>query len=150
MAISHIPGSIGHNFTPEYQISGVPYTRSGRIDENTVQDENNDPVITIVNNDSDQAQNIFILEFPKITQWLQFYAPAGINPKVYFSKKDAANKKNGITVSASEFTDVFRIRCVNIYFHNDDNAKDLGIIAGLTAINRTEFTEVIETFLENQ
>ena len=62
MAISHIPGSIGHNFLPEYQISGVPYVRSGRIDENTVQDENNQPVITVVNNDGDVAQNIYILE----------------------------------------------------------------------------------------
>ena len=25
MAISHIPRSVGHNFTPEYQISAIPY-----------------------------------------------------------------------------------------------------------------------------
>lgn len=150
MAISHIPGSIGHNFLPEYQISGIPYTKSGRIDTNTVQGADNQPVITVVNNDADEPQDIFILEFPKITQWLQFYSPLGVSSKVYFSKKDAANKKNAINVAATEFTDVFRIRCVNIYFHTEDNAKDLGIIAGLTAINRTEFTEVVETFLENQ
>ncbi len=32
MAISHIPRSVGHNFTPEYQISAVPYMRSLTID----------------------------------------------------------------------------------------------------------------------
>ena len=150
MAISHIPRSIGHNFLPEYLISGIPYVKSDRIDSNTVQDENNDPVVTVVNDDEGDPQNIYILEFPKITQWLQFYSPAGISSKVYFSKKDAANKRNGIKVSEEEFTNVFNIRCVNLYFHDEDNAKNLGIIAGLTTINRTEFTEVVETFLENQ
>ena len=28
MAISNIPGSVGHNFTPEYQISAIPYIKS--------------------------------------------------------------------------------------------------------------------------
>ena len=145
MAISHIPRSVGHNFLPEYQISAVPYVRSGVI--NTY--DNGSP-LTIANSEGDD-QTVFVVEFPKITQWLQFKSgeEAGEEPFIYFSSKDAANKSNRIELDANR-TYPLDIRCVNLYFHNEDNAKQLEIIAGLTSIDRKEFTNMIETFLEGQ
>ena len=141
MAISHIPRSVGHNFTPEYQISAIPYVRTGKI-------ANYDNGTTLsVNNSGGQAQTIFVVELPKISQWLQFKASAGLS--VYFCKEDAANKKNGIVLDTSR-TYPLDIRCVNLYFHDDDDQKDLEILAGLTSINRQEFTDVVETFLGAQ
>ena len=141
MAISHIPRGVGHNFAPEYQISAVPYVRTGVI--NTY---DNGTTLTVANS-SNVNQTIYVVEFPKITQWLQFKAAAGLS--VYFSSKDAANEKNGIVLNTNR-TYPLDIRCVNLYFHNDDNAKSLEIVAGLTSIDRQEFTNVIETFLEAQ
>ena len=139
MAISHIPASIGHNFTPEYQISAVPYIRTGAI--NTY---DNGTTLTVANT-LGANQTIFVVELPKISQWLQFNAGGVLS--VYFCKEDAANKKNGIELSTTR-THPLHLRCVNLYFHDDDNAKSLEIVAGLTSIDRTEFTDVVETFLE--
>ena len=141
MAISHIPRSVGHNFAPEYQISAIPYIRTGEI--NTY---DNGTTLTVADGNGDN-QTIYVVEFPKITQWLQFKAEEALS--VYFSSKDAANEKNGIVLNTSR-TYPLDIRCVNLYFHNDDNAKELEIVAGLTSINRQEFTNVIEAFLEAQ
>lgn len=132
MALSHIPRSVGHNFTPEYQISAIPYVRSGLI--NTY--DNGNPV-----------NNVYIVEFPKITQWLQFKAAAALT--VYFSQADAQAETNGILLDTSR-TFPLDIRCVNLYFNNNDNAKSLEIVSGLTTIDRKEFTNVVETFLEAQ
>ena len=136
MAISHIPRSVGHNFLPEYQISAVPYIRSGVI--NTY--DNGSP-LTVNNN------QVFVVEFPKITQWLQF--KAAVNLSVYFSAKDAEAGNNGIPLDTNR-TYPLNIRCVNLYFNTADNAKSLEIVAGLTTIDRSEFTSVVETFLEGQ
>lgn len=139
MAISHIPGSIGHNFVPEYQISAIPYVRTGLINS-----YDNGTTLTVANS-SDVDQTIYVVELPKISQWLQFKASAALS--VYFSSEDAANKKNGIVLTTTR-TYPLNIRCVNLYFHDDDDAKNLEIVAGLTAIDRKEFTNVVETFLE--
>ena len=142
MAISHIPRSVGHNFLPEYQISAIPYVRTGVI--NTY---DNGTTLSVNRDLDNAAQIIFVVEFPKITQWLQFKASAGLS--VYFSSKDAANQKNGIVLDTNR-TYPLDIRCVNLYFHDDDDGKSLEILAGLTTIDRSEFTSVIETFLEGQ
>jgi hypothetical protein len=136
MAISNIPGSVGHNFTPEYQISAIPYIRSGVI--NTY--DNGTPLI--VNND-----DVYVVELPKITQWIQFKAAAALS--VYFSKTDAQSGKNGIVLNTDR-TFPLDIRCVNLYFNDIDGGKELEIVAGLTSIDRKEFTNVVETFLEAQ
>jgi hypothetical protein len=136
MAISNIPGSVGHNFTPEYQISAIPYIRSGVI--NTY--DNGTPLI--VNND-----DVYVVELPKITQWIQFKAAAALS--VYFSKTDAQSGKNGIVLNTDR-TFPLDIRCVNLYFNDDDDGKELEIVAGLTSIDRKEFIDVVETFLEAQ
>lgn len=139
MAISHIPRSVGHNFAPEYQISAVPYVRTGAINS-----YDNGTTLTVANS-SNVNQTIYVVELPKITQWLQFKAAAGLS--VYFCAEDAANKKNGIVLDTTR-TYPLSLRCVNLYFHDDDDAKNLEIVAGLTSIDRSEFTDVIETFLE--
>lgn len=134
--ISNIPRSVGHNFVPEYQISAIPYIRTGDI--NTY--DNGDPLV-------ENGVNVYVVEFPKITQWLQFKAGAGLS--VYFSEKDARAGANGIILDTSR-THPLNLRCVNLYFNTADNAKSLEIVAGLTTINRREFTDVVETFLEAQ
>ena len=137
MAISHIPRSVGHNFLPEYQISAIPYTRDGVI--NTY--DNNSPLTV-------NGNTVYVVEFPKITQWLQFKASVD-NTYVYFSAKDAEAGSNGMTLDTNR-TYPLNIRCVNLYFNDSDDEKTLEILAGLTAIDRSEFTSVVETFLEGQ
>ena len=128
MAISHIPRSVGHNFTPEYQISAVPYMRAFTINSLT-----------------DEGNNVRSFEFPKITQWLSLKADGAMS--VYFCKEDAQAQGNGMSVSTS-FSYPMRIRCTKIYFHTDDNAKNIEVRSGLTVIDNEEFSNVVETFLE--
>ncbi len=139
MGLASIPRGVGHNFTPEYQISAVPYIRTGAINS-----YDNGTTLT-VKNASNADQTIYVVELPKISQWLQFKAAEALS--VYFSSKDAANKKNGMVLGTAR-THPLKIRCVNLYFHDDDDAKELEIVAGLTSIDRNEFTNVVETFLE--
>ena len=134
MAISHIPRSVGHNFAPEYQISAIPYVRSGAI-----KDYNITKTKAVGNN------TVYVVEFPKITNWLQFKAGAELS--VYFCAEDADAGNNGIVLDTNR-TYPLDIRCVNLYFKDADDAKTLEIVAGLTSIDRKEFTDVVETFLE--
>ena len=137
MAISHIPRTIGHNFVPEYQISAIPYIKSGVI--NTY--DNGSPA----QYDGDGV-NIWTVELPKISQWLQFKT-SGASVTVYFSKNDAKSQVDGISIGANTITRIMKIRCVNLYFNNANQTHELEIRAGLTSIDRSEFTNVIETFL---
>ena len=130
MAISHIPRSVGHNFTPEYQISAVPYMRAFTINSLT-----------------DEGNNVRSFEFPKITQWLSLKASDAMS--VYFCKEDAQAQGNGMSVSTS-FSYPMRIRCTKLYLNTIDNAKTIEIRAGLTVIDKEEFSNVVETFLEKE
>jgi hypothetical protein len=87
-------------------------------------------------------------EFKKITQWLQFKT-VGQTTKVYFGRKEAANSTtNCLDLIDSEETLILPIRCVNIYMPDATTANQtMHIRAGLTVIDRSEFTEMIETFL---
>jgi hypothetical protein len=188
MAISNIPRSVGHNFTPEYQISAVPFfalnsdadrvvvnINTGKIvaTVNPVNDDNlgddiwtridptlndndlkaNNLAATIVSNLNNGYKVIRKYEFKKITQWLQFKQPALDNAndriKIYFSRSEAGSQSNNcIELSGNESTLVLPIRCVNIYMNDVVLANlNLQIRAGLTSIDRSEFTEVVETFL---
>ena len=136
MAISHIPRSVGHNFVPEYQISAIPYMRT----------------LTVNADLNNEQNNIRSFTFPKITQWLSFKTAAGVSVTVYFCKEDAVAKKRGLVVNA-ETTFPLNLRCTKIYFNNTGNAggdanKAIQVRAGLTAIENSEFNEVVETFLE--
>jgi len=132
MAISHIPRSVGHNFTPEYQISAIPFMKT----------------ITIGVALEDEGDNIRSFEFPKITQWISFKTSVALS--VYFCKEDAQAGLNGIELN-NETTFPFRLRCTKLYFLNTalaDQGKTLSIRSGLTVIGKEEFSGVVETFLE--
>lgn len=184
MGLASIPSGVGHNFTPEYQISAVPFNAkntdadrfiitkaTGKIvgtvteadgdgdltddtwtrtdaslTDNDLKDNNANPA-TVSNLDSAYAV-IRKYEFRKITQWLQFKT-VGQATKIYFSRKEAAaGSTNCIELAATETTSILPIRCVNIYMPDATVANQtMHIRAGLTAIERTEFTEVVETFL---
>lgn len=87
-------------------------------------------------------------EFKKITQWLQFKT-VGQATNVYFSRNEAASATtNCLELANSEETLILPIRCVNIYMPDATTANQtMHIRAGLTSIDRSEFAEMIETFL---
>jgi hypothetical protein len=147
MAISHIPRSVGHNFVPEYQISSVPYNKTSADTTSLVVTTATGAIVPAGNADDDDKTAIERLDFPKITQWIQFKTLVGGQIKVFFSRKDAAaNNNNCINLSENEETYPLRLRCTSLYFINNPN-DNLQIRAGLTSIDRSEFTEVVETFL---
>ena len=144
MAISHIPRSVGHNFAPEYQISAVPFNKRSNQTTSIVVEKATGKVVNV----NPDADNITVkkINFPKITQWIQFRAVSAVN--VYFNRKDAAigQGNNCIKLLAGESTYPLSIRCTSIYFESVV-AGDLEIRAGLTSIPSSEFTEVVEAFL---
>tara|TARA_Y100001937_G_C6935288_1_gene247837 strand:- start:49 stop:495 length:447 start_codon:yes stop_codon:yes gene_type:complete len=145
MAISHIPRSVGHNFAPEYQISAVPYNKTSANTTSLVVLTNTGAIVPGGDAGDPDKTAIKRLDFPKITQWLQFKATGAI--KVFFSRKDAAaNNNNCINLSANETTYPLNLRCTSLYFVSNP-VDNLQIRAGLTSIESSEFTEVVETFL---
>jgi hypothetical protein len=141
MAISHIPRSVGHNFAPEYQISAVPYFVDA--DGGTV--IRADAEGKVVNAGETQIEEV---KLPKISQWLQFNNQSGATVKVYFSRKEAVagNAGKGIIVATGITTRPLRIRCTTLYFKHNVEAN-FHIVTGLTSIDSSEFTEVVEAFL---
>ena len=140
MAISHIPASIGHNFTPEYQLSAVPFFIDA--DEGTSIGVNAQGKVV-----DSGGTDIKEVKLPKISQWLHFKNASGSPVTVYFSRKEArGGTSKGIVVQAGEITRPLRIRCSSLYFVNGVSAN-FHIIAGLTAIPGKEFENVVESFL---
>ena len=80
-----------------------------------------------------------VIELPKISRWIQFLPNNSI--KVAFSRKDIAE---GRFIDFDFNSYPLEIRCTNLYF---DAAPTGKILVGLTSIDRSEFTEVVETFL---
>ena len=150
MGLASIPRGVGHNFTPEYQISAVPYSRTTDQSERIVVKDADGSIVVGGNPAAPGAGNTTIrrILFPKITQWIHFKADAANAVNVYFSKKDALTPttNNSLKLAAAEETLPLRIRCAAVYFI-DGVANNLQINAGLTAIQSEEFTEVVETFL---
>ncbi len=138
MGLASIPRGVGHNFTPEYQISAVPYLIDANGGVNIKVDANGgiDPA----------GSNIHKIELPKISQWLQFQNQTGGDVKVFFSRKEAVTDGKHILVKNGVTTFPLHLRCTNLYFAAGGHAN-FHIVAGLTAIDRLEFTEVVETFL---
>ena len=184
MAISHIPRSVGHNFTPEYQISSIPYvvdlssdlvdtffiqknagggnpaklvghseTNTGFVHTHGVVPDIDIFVDTsgdgIIQDNEKNANNlnagfslvtVKTLKLPKISRWIQFL-PSGNGIEVAFSRSDIL-LDNFLKYTSNSYQ--LEIRCTNLYFDSERNGK---IIIGLTSIDRSEFTEVVETFL---
>jgi hypothetical protein len=148
MGLSSIPRGVGHNFTPEYQISAVPYSRTTDQSERIVVKDADGSIVIGGNPALPGAGNTTIrrILLPKISSWIQFTATSAVN--VYFSKKDALTptSANSLTLEAAESTLPLKIRCSTLYFI-DAVANDLQINVGLTTIESSEFTETVETFL---
>lgn len=86
-----------------------------------------------------EAIEVKIVELPKISRWIQVLPENG-DIELGFSKSDIAKDKF-ITYSAESYP--LELRCTNLYF----KAIDGKVLAGLTSIDRSEFTNVVETFL---
>ena len=177
MAISHIPRSVGHNFAPEYQISSVPYVidldGGNNVTTKKYIERDSDKLIVAETTPAGDAGNavtslgkiliedLFVdvgdqtvgglkggftvtdavkqIELPKISRWIQFHpSGAGIDVKFGRTRSDSVLFKDSISYP-------LEIRCVNLYFGDNTVGK---ILVGLTSIDRSEFTEVVETFLE--
>ena len=82
-----------------------------------------------------------VIELPKISRWIQFLPLPNNSIKVAFSRKDIAE---GRFIDFQSDSYPLEIRCTNLYF---DAAPAGKILVGLTSIDRSEFTEVVETFL---
>lgn len=86
-----------------------------------------------------ESIEVKIVELPKISRWIQILPSAG-NIDLGFSKSDIAKDKF-ITYSSDSYP--LELRCTNLYF----KAANGKVLAGLTSIDRSEFTNVVETFL---
>jgi hypothetical protein len=142
MAISYIPRSVGHNFAPEYQISAVPYF----VDANEGTSIRSDALGKVVDAGGTEIKEV---KLPKISQWLQFNNETAGTVKVYFSRKEAVAgnaASKGIIVASGVTTRPLKIRCSTLYFVNNV-AGNFHIVAGLTSIDSSEFTNVVEAFL---
>ena len=106
-----------------------------------------------------EAVEVKVIELPKISQWIQFVPALANNVGIVvgFSRKDIhlgntiqfldnSKPEPGNDDAQSMFYPVpLRIRCTNLYFTTTGIAGKL--LVGLTSIDRSEFTEVVETFL---
>lgn len=147
MAISSVPYTVGHNYVPEYQISALPYNKTVADSSQIVVEAASGAIVPNGDPQNPGAGNVVIekIDFPKITKWLQFKSNLAV--KVFFNRKAAAsNNSECIELDASETTYPLEIRCTSLYFVSGAD-NDLQIRAGLTTINRSAFSEVVETFL---
>ena len=133
---------VGHN-----EIQNGLVTTNGKVpDIDIFDDDNGDGVIQnsekLANNLKAGFTQVTVktLKLPKISRWIQFLPAAG-GIEVGFSRSDVSLDKF-LTYTNDSYP--LEIRCTNLYFDAQANGK---IIAGLTSIDRSEFTEVVETFL---
>lgn len=125
--------TVGHNFMPEYQISAIPYVLN-----NTIQN-----ISTTENYD---GTDYAVVKLPKISNFIKLKTSSA-TLKVYFSRNDVVADRNFILLKQDENNDVLNLRVVNIYFNSAQSINNIQLIAGLTAIDRKEFEEMVETFL---
>ena len=109
-----------------------------------------------------EAIEMKVIELPKISQWIQFIPTIGDanGIEVGFSRADIhlSNTINFLdnsrptpqgadadSVQSMFYPMPFKIRCTNLYFTTTGIKGKL--LVGLTSIDRSEFTEVVETFL---
>lgn len=104
-----------------------------------------------------EAIEVKVVELPKISQWLQFVPTVGNanGIEVGFSRTDIHLSKtiqfldnsipNSGAVQSMFYPMPYKLRCTNLYFTTTGIEGKL--LAGLTSIDRSEFTEVVETFL---
>lgn len=135
----------------------------GRVEDSVLFEDVTVKTVEGLNDTFSTTNAVQIVELPKISSWIQFLPKTGNANGIEFafSRKDILNF-GGDTGNIIKVTDNFNpannlvqnqfylkplnIRCTNIYL---TSAGDQGkILVGLTTIDRSEFTEVVETFLE--
>ena len=84
-----------------------------------------------------------VVKLDKVSQWIQIQSPDATAMSLAFSRKDAANA-NLVVVNANSDSYPLNLRCVNIYLPDTITAGT--ILAGLTAIERVEFDNIVEKF----
>lgn len=135
---------------------GFVTTNGEALDTDIFNDTNNPPAG--IQDDEKLADNlkqgfsrveVKKIELPKISQWIQFLpTPANaVGIIVGFSKTDIAkaNTLQFLDTNTVKPPVPFRIRCTNLYF--TDTGLNGKLLVGLTSIDRSEFANVIETFL---
>ena len=86
-----------------------------------------------------ESIEVKVVQLPKISRWIQVL-PSGGAIQLGFSKADIAKDKF-IEYASDSYP--LELRCTNLYF----KAANGKVLAGLTSIDRSEFTEVVEKFL---
>jgi hypothetical protein len=144
--------------------AGVDLVKSfGRVEDDVLFDDVSDRTVDGLKATFSATGVVQMIELPKISNWIQFLPKTGNANGIEFafSRKDILNA-GGNTGNIIKVTDNFNpgndsvqnqfylkplnIRCSNIYLTtNGDQGK---LLVGLTTIDRSEFTEVVETFLE--
>ncbi len=136
------PKSGGPNHVAEYQLSSIPYALNGAVSA-----IDNGTNLTVNRTSDNQAQTIFVVEFPRVTRWIYIRAQGAA--KIYFSSQTAADQTRGLSLAANETTPRLEMRVKKLYVHNADNAVVLNIMAGLTTVDAVEFEGHIEHFIDN-
>ena len=126
----------GPNFTPAYQLSGVPYvTSSAGAHINATPVEIEFPFVTRffeVTNTSDQVMRVG-------------FSSNGVNGRASAEEKTDL-RNHYLIVSGGVTTGRLELRCKNLFFRAETNAKTVGfsLIAGLTGIE--QFPPLTGTF----
>ena len=111
---------------------------------------------------SNTGVEVKVIELPKISQWIQFVPTlaSDVGIVVGFSRKDihlgntiqfldnsrpTPQGGDADTAQSMFYPVPLKLRCTNLYFTTTGIAGKL--LVGLTSIDRSEFTEVVETFL---
>ena len=133
-------------------VVGHSETANGLVDTNgksldtDIFEPGGDGVLQDSEKRADNLKNTFsrvevkTLKLPKISRWIQFL-PTGDGIDVAFSRSDIFADKF-LTYTSDSYP--LEIRCTNLYFDTKRSGK---LLIGLTSIDRSEFTEVVETFL---
>jgi len=125
--------TVGHNFMPEYQISAIPYVLNDTVDSVTL-------------TETYDGTDYRVIKLPKISNFIKLKTSSA-TLKVYFSRNDVIDDKNYILIKENENNESLKLRIVNLYFSDAESGSNIQLIAGLTTIDRKEFTDMVEIFL---
>lgn len=114
----------GPNHVPSYITSGIPFISSSAF------------------NEAPAGSTTVKFSFPYVTKFFQIENAGGSNSlKFGFSDLGTLGTvtDNSITVAAGERSEIYDIRCKEIYFTGGSGATSFKIFAGLTTIPSSNF-----------
>ena len=112
-------GTIGwpksnHNHASEYQVAGIPFVKT-----------------------IDTSSTDFVLEFPRVTQFITLRNTGSNDIKIGFSS--GSGKNTGISGTGTSYyiletgtQSSFKIRCKEVHFNSPQGPSQISIFAGLT------------------